>query len=76
MRHIHDFVTNSEEGSRRERFSEEVRQVVRRGHVGHTDFQVLDRFSNEEVPTLDMLDARMMFGVVRDITRTPAVGRI
>ena len=48
----------------RQRFGEEVRQVVVSRHEGDNDVQVLDAFPNEEMPSFNMFHARMMLPAV------------
>ena len=47
--------------------SKEVCEVINRVDIGHRELTVLDTFPNEEVTTLDMLDAVVMFRVVGEV---------
>ena len=54
---IHERVPHGKELLGRERLSEEIRQVARRGHERDHQVQVLDAFPYEEVPPLNVLHA-------------------
>ena len=67
VRYIHDFVAHEEEVLAHKGLGEEVSDVVRRGHERHAQLAVLDTFSYEIVPSLDVLRLGMMFRVVCEI---------
>ena len=63
---VHDGVAQVEEDLRRQRLSEEVREILVSTHEGHDEMPVLHALANEEMPTLDMLHAAVVLRVVRD----------
>ena len=67
VRYIHDFVAHEEEMLAHEGLGKEVSDVVRRGHERHAQLAVLDTFSYEIVPALNVLRLGMMFRVVREV---------
>ena len=52
---VHDGVAHVEEDLRRQRLSEEVREILVSTHEGHDEMPVLHALANEEMPTFDML---------------------
>ena len=64
---VHDRVSHGEEVVPLKGLSKEVCEVINRVDIGHRELTVLDTFPNEEVTTLDMLDAVVMFGVVGEV---------
>ena len=69
MGHIHEHVTHHTELPGGQWFSKEVRIVVDRVDVRDADPHVLNHLADEEMTPLDVLDTRMVFGVVCKITR-------
>ena len=63
---VHDGVAHIEEDLRRQRLSEEVREILVSTHERHDEMPVLHALANEEMPTLDMLHAAVVLRVVRD----------
>eukprot|EP00965_Chrysotila_dentata_P012328 405247-Pleurochrysis_carterae.AAC.2 len=69
MRDVHDNVAQKEKQTRRERFREEVREVVGAAEEGHRELELLHLFADEEMPTMNVLGARMVLRVVGEVNR-------
>ena len=66
-RDVHNAVSQCKETFGRKGLREEVRDVFIRLNEGHADLPALDRLSNEEMPTLDMLRTLMVFRVIGEV---------
>ena len=64
---IHDLVPHGEEVITLKGLSEEVSEIVNGIDIRHGELTVFDAFTDEEVSTLDVLNALMMFWIVREI---------
>ena len=66
-RDIHDSIPQPKEGFRGKRLSKEICHIISRFHKGNTQLMIFDFFSHEEVSPFDMLDPRVVLGVVSNI---------
>ena len=64
---IHDYVTHGEESFVAQWLCEEVGEIICGSHEGHDDSEVFDLFAYEEMTPVDILCARMVLWVVREI---------
>ena len=68
-RFIHEDGTQAVECVARERFGEDVTNVIIGSYMGHAELHSLDHVPDVEMATLDVLAALVMFRVVREVTR-------
>ena len=61
---IHNSIAQIEEFLRRERFREEVREILVGGNERDDDVAILDALANEEMAPLDVLHAAAVLRVV------------
>mgnify|MGYP006131869351 CR=1 FL=1 len=65
--YVHDLVAHAKEVLTHQRLSEEVRDVICRGHEGDTETPVLHALADEVVTPVDVLRPRVVFGVVGQV---------
>jgi hypothetical protein len=72
---IHDLITHANEHVAVKRLSKEVSKIVHGTHVRDLDHVFFHFLTDEKVPTLDMLHALVMLGIVCKVDGRLVVGR-